>query len=72
MPDVQDVLIPLSVLSHIEDLSMCPNYPVEMGHISAVDEMWLLLYLHLNTKPNLTEDDAVTNIKTKGTDILSI
>jgi hypothetical protein len=50
MLDVRDVLIPLSVLSRTGDLSMYPNYPNGMGHIFAVDETWLLLYLHLSTK----------------------
>jgi hypothetical protein len=50
MLDVRDVLIPLSILSHTEDLNMHPSYPVGMGHIFAVDEMLLLLYLHLSAK----------------------
>jgi hypothetical protein len=50
MLDVRDVLVLLSILSHTGDLSMYPSYPVGMGHIFAVDETLLLLYLHLRAK----------------------
>jgi hypothetical protein len=49
MPDVQDVPVLLSTLSHIGDLNMYPNYPVGMGHAAAADETWLLRRPHLNT-----------------------
>jgi len=53
MPDVQDVPIPLSTLSHTGDLSMYPNYPIGTDHTAAAVGMCLLLYPHLNTTRKL-------------------